>query len=209
MNSELILVKTDPEKFFQDIFGGERFYDLIGMSSVGRAIGEAMHNPTNELEPEKTAEEKAAEELRATAERAERVRMLVENLAYKLDLYALDEDLVGRMDRWRARCKLETDELKNERFGAEILKVILGVRIEADIRLLDMCTGSKLQHIHYDLDLPGETPSMPVLHHGDQHTTLSPQSSPQSVRPTPLNLPLSLFKLQNQIPTQHRKKNKC
>jgi hypothetical protein len=120
---KLILVKTDPEKFFQDIFGGERFYDLIGMSSVGRAIGEAMHNPTNEPEPEKSPEEKAAEEARATAERTERVRMLVENLAYKLDLYALDEDLVGRMDRWRARCKLETDELKNERFGSEILKV--------------------------------------------------------------------------------------
>lgn len=123
MNSELILVKTDPEKFFQDIFGGERFYDLIGMSSVGRAIGEAMHTTTIEPEPEKTVEEKAAEELRATTERAERVRMLAENLAYKLDLYALDEDLVGRTDRWRARCKLETDELKNERFGAEILKV--------------------------------------------------------------------------------------
>jgi hypothetical protein len=120
---KLILVKTDPEKFFQDIFGGERFYDLIGMSSVGRAIGEAMHNPTNEPEPEKSPEEKVAEEARATAERTERVRMLVENLAYKLDLYALDEDLVGRMDRWRARCKLETDELKNERFGSEILKV--------------------------------------------------------------------------------------
>jgi hypothetical protein len=118
-----VIVKTDPEKFFQDIFGGERFYDLIGMSSVGRAIGEAMHNPTNEPEPEKSAEEKAAEEARATEERAERVRMLVENLAYKLDLYALDEDLIGRMDRWRARCKLETDELKNERFGAEILQV--------------------------------------------------------------------------------------
>lgn len=93
------------------------------MSSVGRAIGEAMHNPTNEPEPDKSPEEKAAEEARATAERTERVRMLVENLAYKLDLYALDEDLVGRMDRWRARCKLETDELKNERFGSEILKV--------------------------------------------------------------------------------------
>jgi X-domain of DnaJ-containing len=93
------------------------------MSSVGRAIGEAMHNPTNETEPEKTPEEKLAEEAGAREERTERVRMLVENLAYKLDLYALDEDLVDRMDRWRARCKLETDELKNERFGSEILKV--------------------------------------------------------------------------------------
>jgi hypothetical protein len=120
-----VIAKTDPEKFFQDIFGGERFYDLIGMSSVGRAIGEAMHNPTNEPEPEKSVEERAAEDARAAEERAERVAMLVENLAYKLDLYALDEDLVGRTDRWRARCKLETEELKNERFGAEILKVCL------------------------------------------------------------------------------------
>lgn len=117
-----MIVKTDPEKFFQDIFGGERFYDIIGMSSVGKAIGEAMHNPTSE-EPEKSAEEKAAEEKKAAEERVERVKMLVENLTYKLDLYALDEDLVGRMDRWRARCKLEADELKNERFGTELLKV--------------------------------------------------------------------------------------
>jgi hypothetical protein len=120
-----MIVKTDPEKFFQDIFGGERFYDLIGMSSVGKAIGEAMHNPINEPEPEKSPVEKAIEEEKAAQERAERVRMLVENLSYKLDLYALDEDLVGRMGRWRARCKLETDELKNERFGAEILKVCI------------------------------------------------------------------------------------
>jgi len=93
------------------------------MTSVGRALGEAMLNPGNEPEPEKTPEEKAAEETKATEERAARVRMLVDNLAYKLDLYALDEDRVGRMDKWRARCKLETDELKNERFGSEILKV--------------------------------------------------------------------------------------
>jgi hypothetical protein len=123
-----VLVKTDPEKFFQDIFGGERFYDLIGMSSVGKAIGEAMHNPTAE-EPEKTAEEKAQEEEKAAEERVERVKMLVENLSYKLDLYALDDDLVGRMDRWRARCKLEADELKNERFGTELLKVILDLEV--------------------------------------------------------------------------------
>jgi len=119
----LIVLKTDPEKFFQDIFGGERFYDLIGMSSVGKAIGEAMHNPTNEPEPEKSPEQKAADEAREAKERADRVRMLVDNLSYKLDLYALDEDREGRLDRWRARCKLEADELKNERFGAEILKV--------------------------------------------------------------------------------------
>ena len=93
------------------------------MTFVGRAIREAMHNPTTEPEPEKTPVEKAAEEMRADRERAERVRMLAENLAYKLDLYALDEDLECRMDRWTARCKLEADELKNERFGSEILKV--------------------------------------------------------------------------------------
>jgi curved DNA-binding protein CbpA len=116
-------VKTDPEKFFQDIFGGERFYDLIGMSSVGKAIGEAMLHGTTEAEPEKSAEETAADQAKDAAERAERVRMLVDNLAYKLDIFALDEDLEGRMDRWRARCKLEADELKNERFGSEILKV--------------------------------------------------------------------------------------
>jgi hypothetical protein len=98
------------------------------MSSVGKAIGEAMHNPTSE-EPEKTAEEKAQEEKKAAEERVERVKMLVENLSYKLDLYALDDDLVGRMDRWRARCKLETDELKNERFGTELLKVILDLEV--------------------------------------------------------------------------------
>jgi len=117
------LVKTDPEKFFQDIFGGERFYDVIGMSQVGKAIGEAMHHPFDEDAPSKTKEERDADEEKATEEREERIRHLTDHLAYKLDLYALDDDLAGRMDRWRARCKLETDELKNERFGVEILKV--------------------------------------------------------------------------------------
>jgi len=93
------------------------------MTSVGRAIGEAIQNPTSEPESEKNPVERAAEEMKADQERAERVRMLSENLAYKLDLYALDEDLECRMDRWTARCQLEADELKNERFGAEILKV--------------------------------------------------------------------------------------
>lgn len=104
-----------------------------------------MHNPTTEPERERTPEEKAAEEARATAARAERVRMLVENLAYKLDLYALDDDLVGRMDRWRARCKLETEELKNERFGSEILKVKKNPSLNhvADSRLWDTFTESK------------------------------------------------------------------
>ena len=101
-----------------------------------------MHNSPTEPEPEKTAEEKAAEQARETADRADRVRVLVGNLGYKLDLYALDEDLEGRMDRWRARCKRETDELKNERFGAEILHVHLSFlnSFQADNRLLDMYT---------------------------------------------------------------------
>lgn len=122
------------------------------MSSVGRAIGEAMHNPTTEPERERTPEEKAAEEAKAAAARAERVRMLVENLAYKLDLYALDEDVVGRMDRWRARCKLETEELKNERFGSEILKVKKNRSLNhvADSRLWDTFTESKPRPILSD-----------------------------------------------------------
>jgi X-domain of DnaJ-containing len=150
-------VKTDPEKFFQDIFGGERFYDLIGMSSVGKAIGEAMHNPINEPEPEKTAEEKAADEAKANDERTERVRMLSENLAYKLDLYALEEETLERMDKWRARCRLETDELKNERFGAEILKVG-SYSLLAHVRLLDMYTGSNRPLTHYVQEHHGVTP---------------------------------------------------
>ena len=93
------------------------------MSSVGKAIGEAMHHPLDQPTPEKTKEEQEAEEEKAAEERAERIKHLTDHLAYKLDLYALDDDLTGRMDRWRARCKLETDELKNERFGVEILKV--------------------------------------------------------------------------------------
>jgi hypothetical protein len=120
----IFTVKLDPEKFFQDIFGGERFYDLIGMSSVGKAIGEAMHNPMSDSDPpERSPAEKAEDEAREAKERAERVSMLVDNLCYKLDLFALDEDREARIDRWRTRCKAEADELKNERFGPEILRV--------------------------------------------------------------------------------------
>jgi len=157
------------------------------MSSVGKAVGEAMHNPSsNEQELEKSAAEKAEEQAKETLERSERVRMLVENLSYKLDIYALDEDIDGRMDRWRARCKAEADELKNERFGAEILKVHCYFAW-AYYRLLATYTESKRRLILYGLGLLGAEPSMLDLLHGDQRTTPSHPCSRQSVKHIPSN----------------------
>ena len=79
---------------------------------------------------------------------------------------------------------------------------------DSDIRLLGMFTGLKLQHIHYDQDLLGETLSTLVLHHGDRHTTHSPQCFQRFGKPTLLNPPLSLFKPQNQIQIPRQNKNR-
>src|SRR6202007_1298344 len=85
---------VDPEEFFKQSFGGDRFVDIIGEISIGRDMRDAIETAENDGEgndAELSAEEKAsraAQKDQAEKERAEtrqkRVDTLVEKLIYKL-----------------------------------------------------------------------------------------------------------------------------
>lgn len=116
-------MKIDWEQFIREILGEDKYYALIRLSSVSGFIEEMKHSRSKEPQSENTLAPKFGDDTQSEENRAERVRMIAENLAYKLDLYALDETLEGRMDRWSAQCKLDADEIKKVLFGAKILKV--------------------------------------------------------------------------------------
>ena len=126
----------DPERFFQDVFGGERFSGLIGMPSVGRTFGNAMYSPgTRDNQAKFRADDDATK-------KRERVNTLAEGLKFKLDSYVFDDDLAERKEKWKARCKLEYNELESAPFGIEILRVKAPCEYwQADDRPSDLFTG--------------------------------------------------------------------
>jgi curved DNA-binding protein CbpA len=138
---------VDPEEVFGAIFGGERFLPIIGQISLARDMKTALQE-AEEAEGEDgkevkrdakgkeilTEEEKARKEekeRKATAEKAEarsaRVRKLVENLERKLSIFT--ESATGPEDpevsnSWRTICQLESEELRKESYGVELLHAI-------------------------------------------------------------------------------------
>ncbi|GAO46094.1 hypothetical protein G7K_0336-t1 [Saitoella complicata NRRL Y-17804] len=124
-----------PEKFFQDIFGGERFHDYIGTIAIGREMGETMarhqareeagQDPNAEPEQdEESEEEKKMKEAEKEEERQKRVKTLTENLKSKLDSYAYDKQDGGAKERFRQKMYHEADELKTEKYGIELLHAV-------------------------------------------------------------------------------------
>eukprot|EP00842_Homolaphlyctis_polyrhiza_P003614 jgi/Hompol1/4253/HPOL_007012-RA len=69
---------ADPEKFFRQQFGGDRFVDIIGEISIARDFKEVMSDDQNKQE--------ISTEQRRQA-RKERVNTLADNLIQKLALY--------------------------------------------------------------------------------------------------------------------------
>jgi hypothetical protein len=68
---------VDPEEFFKQSFGGDRFVDIIGEISIGRDMRDAIETAENDgegneadLSPEEKAE-RAAQKEKAEKERAE------------------------------------------------------------------------------------------------------------------------------------------
>ncbi|KAI8876956.1 DnaJ-domain-containing protein [Backusella circina FSU 941] len=116
---------VDPEEFFKQSFGGERFLDIIGEISIGREMRDALET-ADEDETELTEEEKAAKEAQKVeseeeknAVREKRIETLVEKLITKLKLYdpKSEKSFVELITK-------EADELKLENHGVELLHTI-------------------------------------------------------------------------------------
>ncbi|WFD25125.1 hypothetical protein MNAN1_000088 [Malassezia nana] len=137
---------VDPEEVFGNLFGGERFHDIIGTISLGREMKEAMQKDSSELETEasgpgsqaasaseqensKEEEQRLAQE--KEAQREERVSELADKLARKLSIYAESVHSAANEEHTKeARAgfleivRLEAEELKLENFGVELLHAV-------------------------------------------------------------------------------------
>lgn len=116
---------VDPEDFFKQSFGGDRFIDIIGEISIGKDMREALET-AEENEQDLTPEEKAekeAQRLESEQERnvvrAKRIEFLTEKLVHKLSLYDTlgEEEFVKQITR-------EAEDLKLENHGVDLLHTI-------------------------------------------------------------------------------------
>ncbi|KAI8145009.1 DnaJ-domain-containing protein [Fennellomyces sp. T-0311] len=128
---------VDPEEFFRQSFGGERFVDIIGEISIGRDMREALETADSEpsendqqLTPEQKAEREAQKE-KLEQERAEtrakRVDTLVTKLVNKLSLYTeLPDNSPNSVAAFTNIVQIEAEDLKHENYGVELLHAIGG-----------------------------------------------------------------------------------
>ncbi|CAO3595096.1 unnamed protein product [Absidia cylindrospora] len=129
---------ADPEEFFKQSFGGDRFVDIIGEISIGRDMRDALETQETEgsggsgEDDTMTAEEKAekeAQKAKSEQERAEvrtkRVDTLAEKLINKLSLYTeLPDASEASVQAFKSIVQLEAEELKSENYGVELLHAI-------------------------------------------------------------------------------------
>ncbi|KAI8340829.1 X-domain of DnaJ-containing-domain-containing protein [Chlamydoabsidia padenii] len=128
---------VDPEEFFKQSFGGDRFIDIIGEISIGRDMRDALEtqeaegddgDDTTALTPEEKAEREAKKE-KSEQERAEirtkRVDTLAEKLINKLSLYTeLPDTSESSVQAFKSIVQIEAEELKTENYGVELLHAI-------------------------------------------------------------------------------------
>ncbi|KAI9311481.1 X-domain of DnaJ-containing-domain-containing protein [Dichotomocladium elegans] len=123
---------VDPEDFFRQSFGGERFVDIIGEISIGKDMREALETAEedeSELTPEQKAQrdaQKEKTELERAETRAKRVETLVEKLSNKLSLYTETEMSPSAQAAFTNIIQIEAEDLKHENYGVELLHAIGG-----------------------------------------------------------------------------------
>ncbi|KAJ3299956.1 hypothetical protein HK104_005653 [Borealophlyctis nickersoniae] len=146
-------VFIDPEEFFKQQFGGDKFVDIIGEISIAKDFKEALTGAG-------AAEGKPVEGLKADGAvsgtlgdlndrivvRTERVGKLVSTLINKLSLYVdafpvydvnaanppleqpigttIEQLATEAMDSFRTMASIEMEQLKNESYGVELLHAI-------------------------------------------------------------------------------------
>ncbi|KAI8894071.1 X-domain of DnaJ-containing-domain-containing protein [Globomyces pollinis-pini] len=125
---------VDPEQFFKQQFGGEKFVSIIGEISIARDFKDAMFSsdPKEASKPISTAERIKQREMR--------VKDLVTHLVNKLALYTdafpnwtKDSPPIGTtmehlateaLNSFRIIAQVEVEQLKNESYGVELLHAI-------------------------------------------------------------------------------------
>ncbi|KAI7817763.1 X-domain of DnaJ-containing-domain-containing protein [Gamsiella multidivaricata] len=123
---------VNPEAFFKQQFGGDRFVDIIGEISIGRDMRDALNEPEDEEAADLTPEEKAKREATVTESkdkardeaRQARVDKLVKNLVHKLSIYTDGPCDYQAAKAYQEMIRLEAEELKAESYGVELLHAI-------------------------------------------------------------------------------------
>ncbi|KAF9578574.1 hypothetical protein BGW38_005559 [Lunasporangiospora selenospora] len=122
---------VNPEAFFKQQFGGDRFVDFIGEISIGRDMRDALNEPeesTVDLTPEEKAKREAsANEVKDKARdeaRQARVDKLVKTLVHRLNIYTEGPCDTPATKAYQEQMRLEAEELKTESYGVELLHAI-------------------------------------------------------------------------------------
>ncbi|KAG0250281.1 hypothetical protein BG011_008508 [Mortierella polycephala] len=118
---------VNPEAFFKQQFGGDRFVDIIGEISIGRDMRDALNeseDDTVELTPEEKAKQEAAVSQTRDDARQARVDKLVKNLVHKLSIYTDGPCDYNAAVAYQEMVRLEAEELKAESYGVELLHAI-------------------------------------------------------------------------------------
>ncbi|KAI9015177.1 X-domain of DnaJ-containing-domain-containing protein [Gaertneriomyces semiglobifer] len=134
---------VDPEEFFKQQFGGDKFVEIIGEISIAKDFAEALSGFNADGSEGNRKKELTIEERHEA--RARRVDKLVASLNHKLALYVdafpveLSSDLPGTdanaaaareslasaaMEAFRTVAAFEADGLKTESYGVELLHAI-------------------------------------------------------------------------------------
>ncbi|KAF9169634.1 hypothetical protein BGX21_010173 [Mortierella sp. AD011] len=123
---------VNPEAFFKQQFGGDRFVDIIGEISIGRDMRDALNEPEDKSLANLSPEEKAKREASASETkdkardeaRQARVDKLVQNLVHKLSIYTDGPCDYTAAKGYQEMIRLEAEELKEESYGVELLHAI-------------------------------------------------------------------------------------
>ncbi|KAF9420580.1 hypothetical protein BGZ94_009092 [Podila epigama] len=123
---------VNPEAFFKQQFGGDRFVDIIGEISIGRDMRDALNEPEDEADANLSPEEKAKREAAASEikdkardeARQARVDKLVKNLIHKLSIYTEGACDAVAAKAYEEMIRLEAQDLKAESYGVELLHAI-------------------------------------------------------------------------------------
>ncbi|KAI8639250.1 X-domain of DnaJ-containing-domain-containing protein [Parasitella parasitica] len=128
---------VDPEDFFKQSFGGDRFVDIIGEISIGKDMRDALETHeqdqenadlkslTLEQKVEREEKKEKLERARAVA-RETRVQALTTKLINKLSLYTELNDIPedARYAAFSNIIQIEAEGLKRESHGVELLNAV-------------------------------------------------------------------------------------
>jgi curved DNA-binding protein CbpA/transcription elongation factor Elf1 len=131
----------DPEKFFQKMFGGDAFVDLIGDLTISRDFGDVISSSSGggggASDPSTANVSSLANGEERERRRKERVNRLAQNLLQKISYYCDHEMwtstaannsaavLQARIkSEFEQRIADEAQELKNSSYGVELLRAI-------------------------------------------------------------------------------------